>query len=675
MGTATGFVPDRLEKTVRLLALADEIAAHPYLGGRLALTGGTALNMFVLPAPRLSFDLDFNYVGAVDRATMLAERPDVEDALAGLFPNHGLREDKTPKLKKGHAGGKWKLRYRNAWGRSESISVDVAYVRRVPLWPTTRRDSHRIGRWQATGVPVFDVHEIAAGKLSAFYDRGYPRDLFDAGLIPDIPGLDPVKLRTAFVVYGGGARADWRAVCRESPTIQSAALARQLRSALTTTDAQRTRPLGADAFLAELTAKAAPAQRMVVPLNPTEVEFLDRLLDHGDIAPELLTADPALQQSIASELWLTWKAINVRDHNARLAHQRGVPEQPTTAPAYPSLTVQPDNATEWGWTLMVRQPDGEPVATSGRYPSESDAAAACDFAAGLASGRFPLRFAEWEPGSEYRPRRVGGDAITVRPVPVPGGWKLVAYRPDGDLEAESHLYPTYRAADMAQGFLRSVDQVQPRQVRIGRECDCPQLGRRCHHFDGLAAPMANPVSVSVRPNPRSTQGWELVTRDEDGAPLGHSAPYPTEKAALDASTFALRVVNGPHPILFDGWQPWRGAQGVGHIPPTDDEAAATVRILPPTPPDTWRLEARRRSGTVIRTSLLYPSYEAAHAAVDYLATLAAMTGDPQRAGRVTDTTLAGDRECACQTLGAHCLHYETDDHDDRGPDRGLSLGF
>ena len=43
LADVTGFIPDRLEKTVRLLALADEIAAHPYLGGRLALTGGTAL--------------------------------------------------------------------------------------------------------------------------------------------------------------------------------------------------------------------------------------------------------------------------------------------------------------------------------------------------------------------------------------------------------------------------------------------------------------------------------------------------------------------------------------------------------------------------------------------------------------------------------------------------------
>ncbi len=47
----TGFLPDRIEKAVRLLALADDIAAHPYLAGRLALTGGTALNMFVLDAP------------------------------------------------------------------------------------------------------------------------------------------------------------------------------------------------------------------------------------------------------------------------------------------------------------------------------------------------------------------------------------------------------------------------------------------------------------------------------------------------------------------------------------------------------------------------------------------------------------------------------------------------
>ena len=237
-----GFVPDRLEKAVRLLDLADAIATDAYLDGRLALTGGTALNMFILDAPRLSFDLDYNYIGAADRATMMAERPAVEGALAGVVAAHGFSVKKRPS-RKDHAGGKWDLRYPNAWGRRESLAVDVSYVRRVPLWSPTRRASHRLGRWQATAVPVFDVHELAAGKLSALYTRGYPRDLFDVGLIPDVSGLQAAKLRTAFVVYGAGARTDWREARKVPPEADAGDLARQLRPTLTRNDAQRTRPV------------------------------------------------------------------------------------------------------------------------------------------------------------------------------------------------------------------------------------------------------------------------------------------------------------------------------------------------------------------------------------------------------------------------------------------------
>ena len=305
-----------IEKTVRLLALADDIAAHPYLGGRLALTGGTALNMFALDAPRLSFDLDYNYIGAADRATMKAERPPVAAMLADVFAEHGLRVKKRPNLARDHAGGKWDLRYQDAFGGSESLAVDVSYVRRVPLWPTTRHNSHRLGRWQAVGVPLFDIHEIAAGKLSALYTRGLPRDLFDAGLIPDLPGLNPAKLRTAFVVYGAGARPDWRAACANPPRVEAEDLGRQLRAALTHADAQRTRPLSAAAYLAELQGKAAPARRMVVPLTPSEQAFLDVLLDQGRVEPQLLTSDERLQSRIAAEPWLRWKAINVLEHIA-----------------------------------------------------------------------------------------------------------------------------------------------------------------------------------------------------------------------------------------------------------------------------------------------------------------------------------------------------------------------
>ena len=45
---------------------------------------------------------------------------------------------------------------------------------------------------------------------------------------------------------------------------------------------------------------------------------------------------------------------------------------------------------------------------------------------------------------------------------------------------------------------------------------------------------------------------------------------------------------------------------MGYIPPTAEGTAATVRVRPPTPqaPDTWRLEARRPPGTVIRVGIV-----------------------------------------------------------------------
>lgn len=312
----TGFAPDQLEKTLRLLALIDAIADHPYLSGRLALTGGTALNMFILDASRLSFDLDLNYIGATARASMIADRPKIESDLAQVFAGHELSVKRRPH-RTDHAGGKWNLRYISSWGGRSGLSVDVNFVRRVPLWPPTLRSSLRLGRWQATGVPVFDIHEIAAGKLAALFDRAYPRDLFDAGLIADIPGLDRARLRTAFVVYGGGARSDWRSVCRSDPSFDAHEVVHQLRAALPRSTLKRsTRPDDAETFVDDLTSRATGAMRLVVPLTAPELAFLDRLIDHGEIAPDLLTGDAALQQHIESEPWLRWKALNVRRHKA-----------------------------------------------------------------------------------------------------------------------------------------------------------------------------------------------------------------------------------------------------------------------------------------------------------------------------------------------------------------------
>jgi len=61
---ATGFRPEILEKVIHLLNLLEGFRAHPFLKNRCALKGGTALNLFLFDVPRLSVDIDLNYIGA-----------------------------------------------------------------------------------------------------------------------------------------------------------------------------------------------------------------------------------------------------------------------------------------------------------------------------------------------------------------------------------------------------------------------------------------------------------------------------------------------------------------------------------------------------------------------------------------------------------------------------------
>ena len=123
---ATGFRPEVLEKVFLLLDLLEAINGHPGLSGKLALKGGTALNLFLFDAPRLSVDIDLNYVGAEERDIMRADRSPVEQAIELIARRLGLAPQ-TPK-KEEHAGRSWVLRYASALGGTDNLKIDLIYT-------------------------------------------------------------------------------------------------------------------------------------------------------------------------------------------------------------------------------------------------------------------------------------------------------------------------------------------------------------------------------------------------------------------------------------------------------------------------------------------------------------------------------------------------------------------
>ena len=305
---ATGFRPDFLEKAVQLLGLLEAIQSHPFLRGKLALKGGTALNLFVFDVPRLSVDIDLNYVGAEDREAMLEERPKLEEAVQAVFSRQDLGVRRIPQ---DHAGGKWSLRYPTAAGQSGRIDVDINYMYRVPLWPTTTMDSHWLGGWRATGIPVMDIHELAAGKVAALLSRRRARDLFDSRQVLSMRGLDLQRLRMAFVVYGAMVRRDWRTVSDQDVAFDPSELSGQLVPALRIGAVQVPDAIGYGNNLVDECRKALDA---LLPFNDAERAFLDLLLEEGKIDAALLTPDGVLQERIQAQPLLEWKAQNVRRH-------------------------------------------------------------------------------------------------------------------------------------------------------------------------------------------------------------------------------------------------------------------------------------------------------------------------------------------------------------------------
>ena len=307
----TGFRPEIMEKVWHLMAILDGISVHPFLKERLVLKGGTALNLFFFDLPRLSVDIDLNYIGQLDRQEMLLERPEVEKALEAIFQREGLSIRRIPEK---HAGGKWQLRYASVLGGKGNLEVDLNYMFRMPLYGVHEKLSHNIGTRKTKEIPLLDLHELGAGKLSALFGRHASRDLFDAHQLLTKCSLDIEQLRLACLVYGAMGTKDWRQISSDEVHFEESELKDQLIPVL------RKRAFRNDDWLGwtnQLLADCKTALTTLFPLRERERAFLHSLFEHGEIDATLATDDRHLVEKINTHPLLQWKAKLVLENRQK----------------------------------------------------------------------------------------------------------------------------------------------------------------------------------------------------------------------------------------------------------------------------------------------------------------------------------------------------------------------
>ncbi len=81
-----GYRPEILEKVYVLIDLLRDLMSVEVLNESLVLKGGTAMNIFCTDTlPRLSVDLDFNYIRSLSRDEMLLDRKRIEESLFRMY--------------------------------------------------------------------------------------------------------------------------------------------------------------------------------------------------------------------------------------------------------------------------------------------------------------------------------------------------------------------------------------------------------------------------------------------------------------------------------------------------------------------------------------------------------------------------------------------------------------
>ena len=300
------FKADLFEKVIRLIDLLNAINTHEFLAGKLALKGGTALNLFVFDLPRLSIDIDLNYIGSIKLDDLKEDKPLVEQALTNLCKQKGYAIKRTPS---DHAGGKWLLGYSSALGATANLQLDVNYLYRSPLWLVNRQDSYKVASYQAKNILVLDTYELAAGKLKALLSRTAARDLFDAMSLLQLKNLDRDKLRLATVIYGAMNPKDWSTVNLNSVTFDAKEMKEKLLPVLRTNqiDVKQISEWGN-----QLVNQVREFLTPFFPLQTNEVEFIKTLRTKGLIEPTLITDDPRLISIIKNHPALLWRAVKAK---------------------------------------------------------------------------------------------------------------------------------------------------------------------------------------------------------------------------------------------------------------------------------------------------------------------------------------------------------------------------
>jgi predicted nucleotidyltransferase component of viral defense system len=287
----------------RLMTIMGRIRQVPELSDRLALKGGTAIQGLIFGFKRLSVDIDFNYIGSIEKEQMQKDREEIRKILILLFRDMGYAINQPPIT---YADEQFYLHFKNIGGGKDKLKLEINYLERLPVTGTKigiiKHPFDDLGKLE---VLSYEKEELYAGKIRALIVRSTPRDLYDANLIASSKHTYEKNLwRKVTIFYLTMQSIDVRKL--NTDTINGwteTDIANQLIPML---------PQQEKVNLGRMKDCVIPRVKDLLNFSESELNFLNRFYSDHVIDQNVLFKDVSVQNRLDSHPSLIWRLHQIR---------------------------------------------------------------------------------------------------------------------------------------------------------------------------------------------------------------------------------------------------------------------------------------------------------------------------------------------------------------------------
>ncbi len=176
---------------------------------------------------------------------------------------------------------------------------------RCPLSQVQEKDSVSFSDNKVTGLKVLDIHELAAGKLTALLERGTGRDFFDVYHLFKREDINQHKLRVSFVLYSAMcSKKHIPSISVDSISVDRINLKNKLVPVMKST--YREGFANQEDWVEHVESLVRSHFSSLLPFTSDELKFIELVLNGRGIKPELITSDECLIAAAKVHPALVW---------------------------------------------------------------------------------------------------------------------------------------------------------------------------------------------------------------------------------------------------------------------------------------------------------------------------------------------------------------------------------